>query len=117
VIGGPLNTAPKVEAVHTVTASGTAQTLPDPSSAAITYMTLTDACALTFPPTTAGTSFTLALLQDATGARLVTWPATVRWDGGAPVTLSAAGGTLDILTFACLDGATWSGFVAGLDVR
>lgn len=59
-------------------------------------------------------SLTLVLVQDATGSRLVTWPAGVLWAGGTVPTLSTAAGAIDVLTLFTPDGgATWYGFVAG----
>ncbi len=60
----------------------------------------------------------LYLKQDTTGGRLVTWPSSIRWAGGAPPTLSTAAGLVDVVHLGTLDGGqTWEGFVAaqGLD--
>lgn len=109
--------APLVEAVNSVAASGAAQTIPDPSVQSVSRIVLTAACTLTFPAAVAGKSFTLALVQDGTGSRTVTWPASAKWAGGTAPTLTAAVGGADYLTFVCADGSTWAGFVAGLDVK
>ena len=105
------------ENVATVSASGAAQTLADPTVASVTYMTLTANCTLTFPSAVRGKSLTLVLLQDATGSRLVTFPAAVKWPGAVAPTLSTAAGKVDYLAFVCADGATWAGFPSGLDLR
>jgi hypothetical protein len=42
--------------------------------------------ALTFANGQKGGKYILILKQDATGSRVVTWPASVRWPGGAPQT-------------------------------
>lgn len=56
----------------------------------------------------------LVLTQDATGGRTVTWPASVRWSGATPPTLSTAGGTTDRLVFVTYDGGTtWYGDLVG----
>jgi hypothetical protein len=104
------------EKVNVVAASGAAQTVPDPSTARYNDITLTGACTLTFPAATAGKSFTLRLKQDATGSRLVTWPASAKWVGGAAPTLSTTGAKVDYVEFRCVDGTTWWG-TAALDVR
>ena len=53
--------------------------------------------------------FTLELTNG--GSQTQTWPAAVKWDGGAAPTLTAAG--LDILYFYTHDGGTtWRGFLA-----
>jgi hypothetical protein len=105
------------ENVNTVATSSTAQTIPAVSTATINSITLTANCTLTFPTATAGTSFLLRLAQDATGSRTVTWPATVKWAGAVAPTLSTGVSKVDYLTFVCVDGSTWFGSVAGLDVR
>lgn len=69
----------------------------------------------TFAGATSGKacSFSLYVKQDATGGRTVTWPASVRWSGGAPV-LSTAANALDALVFESLDGgSTWFGSLVG----
>lgn len=60
-------------------------------------------------------SLSLVLTQDATGGWAVTWPASVKWAGGAAPALSTAAGAIDVLTFITKDaGASWYGFPAGL---
>lgn len=102
-----------VENVNTVAASGAAQTLPDVTTATIHYVTLTAACTFTFPTAAAGKSFTLVLIQDATGSRTATWPASVKWAGGTAPTLTTTAAKRDVLSFMCADGSTWVGFTAG----
>lgn len=51
------------------------------------------------PPTNPGT-FILKLVQDSVGSRTATWPATVKWPGGAAPTLTTTATTgTDIITF------------------
>lgn len=105
-----------VESVNVVNASGAAQTIPDPATGVtMSRITLTANCALTFPAPAAGKSISLALAQDGTGSRTVTWPATVKWPGGTAPTLTTTPNKTDRLTFLCDDGGTWAGFVAGLN--
>lgn len=104
------NGMPSHEAVNTVAASSTAQTIPDPWSSpfqTISDITLTAACTLTFPTAAAGKSFTAILRQDATGGRVVTFP-TVTWLGGG-VQASKAASAVDVATFMCTDGTHWIG--------
>jgi hypothetical protein len=78
---------------------------------------LTGNVTFTFTGATAGkaSSLTLILVQDGTGSRLVTWPASVKWDGGAPV-LSTGANKVDIVTFLSVDGGTtWYGMLGGKD--
>jgi hypothetical protein len=109
--------APLQEPVNTVAATGSTETLPDITSNTVHRLTLDANCTLTFPTAGAGKSFTLVLVQDATGSRTVTWPGTVKWSGGVAPTLSTGAGKIDYLTFMCTDGTNWAGFVAGLDMR
>ena len=101
--------------INTVAASGAAQTIPDPRVTPNNHITLTGNCVLTFPTAGTGRGFTLALKQDATGGRTVTWPATVKWAGGATPTLTVTAARWDVFSFVCLDGTNWFGFVGGLN--
>jgi hypothetical protein len=105
------------ESVDVVGSSGAAVTVPAVTTATISRVTLTAACTLTFPTATAGQSLSLVLVQGGTGSYTVTWPAAVTWAGGTAPTLSTTVGATDYLTFICVDGSTWAGFVAGLDVQ
>lgn len=101
------------ETVNTVAAAGSTETIPDTTTATIHRLTLDANCTLTFPTAAAGKSFTLILIQDATGSRTITWPGTVVWAAGAAPTLTTTAAKKDILTFLCADGTNWLGFVAG----
>lgn len=60
-------------------------------------------------PTGKAATFNLILTNG--GAATVTWPASVKWSGGNPPTLTASG--IDVLTFLTPDGGTtWYGTVA-----
>ena len=100
--------------VHTIASSGAAQTLNGAAGIA-KVVTLTANCAFTFsaPPTSEVGSLELVLKQDATGSRTVTWPASVKWSGGAP-SLSTAANAVDRLVFVTYDcGTTWYGDLIG----
>lgn len=57
-------------------------------------------CALTFSnPLSGAPRYTLVLAQDGTGGRLVTWPGTILWEGGAAPTLSTDPTAVDVCTF------------------
>lgn len=112
------NYARRVEKVTTNATSGTAATIPDPSSSSITNLTLTGTpCVLTFPTAVAGKSFTLALTQGAGGSKLVTWPASAKWAGGTAPTLSTVAAKTDVFEFTCIDGTNWFGRTVGIDIR
>jgi hypothetical protein len=105
------------ETLDTNSTSGSAATI-DLEDGNFHKVTLTANCTLTFSnvPATANTaaSFTLFLVQDGTGSRIVTWPGTVDWSGATAPTLTTTAAAVDVLTFITLDGGTiWNGFVAG----
>ncbi len=101
------------EAVNVVAASSTAQTIPAPTTTPNSHITLTANCTLTFPSPAAGVSFTVALKQDATGGRTVTWPGSIIWPGAVTPTVTATAGRTDIFTFLSLLGGSWLGTTAG----
>ena len=63
-------------------------------------------------PTNPGT-FQMIMVQDGTGSRTATWPATVKWAGGDAPTLSTAASSVDIVSFYW-DGTSYYG-VASLN--
>lgn len=72
-----------VGGINTVAASGAAQTIPEPYVAQYNDITLTAACTLTMPAATVGKRIRFVFRQDATGSRVVTWPAGTLIPGGA----------------------------------
>lgn len=91
--------------------TGTAYTVVN-TAASILDLTLTGNCVFTYPAASSGGQFTLLLTQDATGARTVTWPASVRWAGGTAPTITATAARTDVISFLS-DGTYWLGFVGG----
>lgn len=73
-------------------------------------ITLTGNCTFSFSgvPATAGqgVSLTLALIQDATGTRTVTWPASVDWGLDGPPTLSTTPGQVDLIVLMTANNGT-----------
>lgn len=113
-----LSTGLVTDVVNTVVASGASQTISAPTSSGISYITLTAACTLTFPTAVAGQSFSLVLKQGGSGGYTITWPVSiVKWDSGVAPTLTATVGGIDILSFFCVDGTNWFGFVSGQDMK
>ena len=92
--------------------SSTAITL-DLANGTVQIITLTGNCVYTFPTPVAGKSFTLVHLQDATGSRTVTWPATVDWPSATAPTLTATALKADKFVFTAISGTSWIGSVAG----
>lgn len=76
------------------------------------YLTLTANCTFTFPTVAAGKAFTLWLIQDATGSRTVTWPATVAHPASTAPTLTTTASKADKLVFQAV-GTKWALSVAG----
>lgn len=46
-----------------------------------------------------GGRYMLAITQDATGSRVMTWPSSVRWPGGSPVTFTTTPNKRDYIQF------------------
>jgi hypothetical protein len=92
--------------------SSTAITL-DLANGTVQIITLTGNCVYTFPTPVAGKSFTLIHLQDATGSRTVTWPATVDWPSATAPTLTATALRADKFVFTAISGTSWLGSNAG----
>jgi hypothetical protein len=46
----------------------------------------------------AGSSYILEVKQDATGSRLITWPASFKWSAGAAPTLTTTAAAVDIIS-------------------
>jgi hypothetical protein len=96
----------------TVTANtGSAYTI-NIANGTLQILTLTGNCTYTFPTATAGKSFTLFQLQDATGSRTVTWGVSVRWPNGTTPTLTSTASKGDKFVFTA-DGTYWWGTIAG----
>lgn len=57
-------------------------------------------------PPKAGTLITIVLVQDGTGSRTVTWPASVKWSGGTAPTLTTTASKRDVFTFV-YDGSNY----------
>ncbi|QQS20428.1 hypothetical protein IPL85_02540 [Candidatus Saccharibacteria bacterium] len=98
------------------TQTSTASTTLNLSNGNVFNVTLAVATTtFTFSGATAGRacSFAVYLKQDASGNRAVTWPASVKWSGGAP-TLTTSANAIDIVVFESIDGGTtWFGSLVG----
>jgi hypothetical protein len=92
--------------------TSTAYTI-DLANGSVQILTLTGNCVYTFPTPVAGKSFILVQLQDATGSRTVTWPATVDWPSATAPTLTATALRADKFVFTAISGTSWLGSVAG----
>lgn len=101
------------ENVVTVALSGAAFTVPDVNAATLFLITLTANCTFTFPAGMAGKNFAMALVQDATGSRTATWPASVKWTAGTAPTLTTTAGKIDTFSFVNYNNANWLGYTTG----
>ena len=97
----------------TVTANtGSAYTI-NIANGTLQILTLTANVTYTFPTATAGKSFTLFQLQDATGSRSVaSWGVSVRWPNGTTPTITGTASKGDKFVFTA-DGTYWWGTIAG----
>lgn len=112
-IGGP---SPVL--VSTVAASGAAQTIGEPTVAAMVDITLTANCTLTLPTTaTAGKRLTFVVRQDGTGSRTLAWPAGTKFLGGAAPVITTAAGSVDIITAISVVDDTWLVWREAADVK
>lgn len=60
---------------------------------------LTGNCTFTFTNPVVGASYVLEVLQDGTGSRLATWPATVKWDRNTAPVLTTTINQKDVVVF------------------
>jgi hypothetical protein len=56
---------------------------------------------------TAGQTISIEIKQDATGGRVVTWPASFTWMNNSPGVLATAPGAVNVLTAKTFDGTTF----------
>jgi hypothetical protein len=71
-------------------------------------ITLTGNATLTFTSPIGPCNLVFKVVQDATGSRTLTYPATVKWVGGSAPTLTTAANAVDILVFY-YDGTNYYG--------
>lgn len=103
-----------LDGISNVGNSGSSRALtPGGGNGEFKVITLNANCAFTFNnPSNSTNVFTLDLLltQDATGGRVPTWPASVKWPLGTAPVLSTAAGSVDHLVFFTVNGGTtWYG--------
>lgn len=110
--GMSTGSTPGIEDVYAQNISGNYQIL-DVDSATLHRLILTGDVVFTFPTADVGKSFVVALTQDATGGRSVTWPGSVKWPGGVAPTITATANKIDVFNFICFDGTNWLGFIGG----
>lgn len=96
-----------------VVANGNSGTTPtnDWSKGNTQSWTLNNNATFTFSNPTTGQHLTILLLQDATGSRTVTWPASVKWSNGNAPTLTTTASKLDLIGFIW-NGTNYLGFTS-----
>lgn len=72
-------------------------------------LTLTGNCTVTLTNHKDGFCYLLALKQDATGSRTVTWPSSVKWASGTAPTLTTTAGRVDLIRLTYFAGLGASG--------
>ncbi len=92
---------------QTVAVSG-ATTTVDFSLGDIVTLTLGASTTLTLSNPITGLFYFIKAVQDATGSRTITWPATVKWSGGTAPTLTTTASKTDIITL-WWDGTNYFG--------
>lgn len=113
---GKVDVAERVEeTVATDSDSGATHAI-DCDAGTVHQITLTAACTLSFSNVpSGGFGLTLELIQDGTGSRTVTWPASVTWAAGTAPTLSTAASSVDVVALYTPDGGTtWRAALVGL---
>lgn len=107
------------ETTTSQTASGASTTI-DLTNGNVQQLTLSANTTITLTGATASTACSLSLyiIQDGTGNRTVTWPASVKWPSAIAPTLSTAANRIDLVVLETLNGGTtWYGSLAGADYR
>lgn len=83
--------------LNVVGTSGASQTLDFAANDSF-KVTLTANCIFTLSNPVTGNTYVIILVQDATGSRTVTWPGTVKFQGGTAPTLTTAANSVDVVT-------------------
>jgi hypothetical protein len=60
--------------------------------------------------------FTVAITQDGTGSRTVTWFSTIKWSGGSAPILTTTASKRDVFIFIRTGSGTYDGFIVGQNV-
>lgn len=89
-------------------AASTAATTIDFASGDIVTLNLTASTTLTLSNPITGLFYFIKAVQDATGSRIITWPATVKWSGGTAPTLTTTASKTDLITL-WWDGTNYFG--------
>lgn len=93
-----------------VTDSQAAAYAVDFAAGGVVALTLTGNVAITFSniPATHSARVRLLLIQDGVGSHAPTWPATVKWGGGAAITLTGTAGSEDAVDLWTVGGVVYA---------
>ncbi|HMV47620.1 MAG TPA: hypothetical protein PKD31_07700 [Blastocatellia bacterium] len=86
------------------------------ASAVTRQRTLTGNNTFTFSNGVQGRTYTLIVIQDGTGGRTVTWPASVKWPGASAPALTSGANKRDIFVFV-FDGTNYLNIQQNYDVN
>ncbi len=89
-------------------AASTAATTIDFASGDIIPLTLTASTTLTLSNPITGLFYFIKAVQDATGSRVITGPATLKWSGGIAPTLTTTAAKIDLIVL-WWDGTNYFG--------
>jgi hypothetical protein len=104
----PASVVKNPETVKVTAAAGASYT-PNLAEGTLQELTLNEAaCTLTAPTAVKGQGFRLAVIQDGTGGRLITWGAGFRFANGVYPTLAAAASAEDLFDCYCYDGTHYA---------
>lgn len=95
--------------------TGATETI-DVTAGPVHRIVLDASCTLTFTSPSSGVAwaFTLIIVEDATGGRTITWPASVKWPNATAPTWSTTANARSRLVFQTEDGGTtWDGALVG----
>lgn len=101
-----------------VSSGVTGATTLDLSTSNIFQLTLSGATTITFtnPPTSAQIfSFTVIVIQDATGGRTIAWPTGTKYSGGVLPPSTTTANAVDVWSFMTYNGGTT--YIASLSVK
>lgn len=96
-----------------VTATDGATVTFDLSLGNIQQVTLGGNRTLAVSNVSVGQCFIIKLIQDATGSRLATWFAGIKWQNGTTPTLTTTASHWDIFGFICTAANTYDGCIVG----
>lgn len=93
--------------------------LSDKTKGNVRTITLEGNRTIAFSNPTVGQAFILRMIQDATGSRVPTWPATIKWPSATAPALTTTGNRIDVFGFVCTvagGSPEYDGYFLGFDL-